>query len=900
MSAYISSNAIFPYSAIQKSQTPSLFSLPTEIQQEVESYLDAAAWQNFFKALITVTRDGEPIDSPTLKFHLLLQKVPSEYQQAIAKSDASLHAFAWNQLQLLWESGQLDQVVEKTALFKLILLACDPAILEFLREKIQQEPDLKQKLLNWVERSKTEEVQPIAANTLALFVKAGVALSGQDFSGIRVPGADLSSGIFDHTGFENADISGSNLRGAWLRQADLRHAKLDNVKFGELPTLEVGERIDVCCYSPNGQWLAVGGSGSIKLYEAKTLKLTHTFSVNQSSDINSLTFSADGKWLAAGESRYGEYEIYFRGSTDVVVNLWSIENNSETTPKIFEGYYSASFSADSKWLALKGFYEVKLWDVESDFDRVLETYEDLDYPVNMFLDHSANKISFSADGKWLAFGRKDSIRLYDAKTQEFKYTFGVKERIDTSVFSFSANGKWLVAANHTDLKLWNIESGPQQVPKTFAKHNHSGVVSIAFSPDSKWLASGGDSTVTLWSIESGAAQATKAWASYCQWVKSLSFSTDSKWLAILWSGVQLWEVGNTPNTFESRSLGADSLSLSTDGKWLASRSLDDNTVKLWCLENSSAQVLKMFEGHTEKITSISLSADGKWLAAGNQNGTVNLWNVEDCDSLEKKSKTFSAHLSKVYSVSLSADGKWLASGGEDCTAKLWNTESDSEQEPKTFSFNDRVWGVSLSADGKWLASGKRDAVSLWSVESGSAQATKIFAGVNQYQGSVSFSADGKWLASKGANFEVKLWSVENSPGQTPKTFTGHTREVTSFSLSANGKWLASGSRDKTVKLWSISSEQCVATIKDFHSSVNSAVWRQTEKGKTQLIIGGADNSIQLWRIEEKGDTCEALLEWRSCYPQVALTATGARLEGAVGLSELNTRLLNQLGAEAES
>ncbi len=569
MSAYIANNAIFPYSATQKFETPSLLSLPTEIQQEVESYLDSPAQQALFDALITITRDGEPIVSPILKFHLLLQKVPSEYQQAIARADASLCAFASNQLQLLWETGQLDQVVEKAALFKLILLACDPAILAFLREKIQQEPGLKQKLLSWVERSKTEEVQLIAANTLTMFVKAGVALSGQDFRGIRVPGADLSGGIFNHTRFENADLRGSDLHGACLRQADLRNAKLDNVKFGELPTLEFGKRIDVCCYSPNGQWLAVGCVGSIKLYEAKTLRLKHTFSVNQSSDINSLAFSADGKWLAAGESRYDEDEMYFRGSRDVVVNLWSIENNFETTPKIFEGYYSVSFSVDSKWLALKGFYGVKLWDVENDSDRVLETSEDLDYPVNMSLDYSVNKVLFSTDGKWLAFGRKDRIRLYDAKTQEFKCSFGRKEHIDASVFSISANGKWLASANHTGLKLWNIESGPQQIPKTFAAEHNKSVVSIAFSPDSRWLASGGDSTVTLWSVESGTAQATKAWAGFCEWVKSLSFSADSKLLAISPRGVQFWEVGNTLNTFESRDLGVDSLSLSADGKLTA-------------------------------------------------------------------------------------------------------------------------------------------------------------------------------------------------------------------------------------------------------------------------------------------------------------------------------------------
>ncbi|MCX8566870.1 MAG: WD domain, G-beta repeat [Glomeribacter sp. 1016415] len=105
--------------------------------------------------------------------------------------------------------------------------------------------------------------------------------------------------------------------------------------------------------------------------------------------------------------------------------------------------------------------------------------------------------------------------------------------------------------------------------------------------------------------------------------------------------------------------------------------------------------------------------------------------------------------------------------------------------------------------------------------------------------------------------------------------------------------------DNTVRLWSLASGQCVATIKSFHEAVLSLAWRQAVKGQTQLVTAGEDKSIKGWRIEEKDDKCEVLLEWRSYYAQAALTATGARIEGAVGLSELNARLFEQLGAEAE-
>ncbi len=924
----ISSPAIPSYPAAQKPAEPSLFSLPLEIREEIDSLLDSSSQQALFKALTTATRHGEPIDSPVLKFHLLLQKVPSEYQQTLVRSDASLQVFAWNQLQLLWESGQLDRVIEKPVLFKLVLLACDQTILKFLREKIQQEPDLKHKLLNWVERSKTEEVQPVAANALTLLIKTGVVLSRQDFRGIRVPGADLSHGIFDHTQFEAADLSASNLQGAWLRQANLHHAKLDKVRFGELPTLEFEDVVNTCCYSPNGQWLAVGCWDSIKLYNAKTLQLRDTYSAPGN---NEISFSTNNKWLAVA-SRGNFFET-------PTVKLWSIESGPEQAPQVFEGYSSASFSANSKWLALGRFGKVQLWDMESGsektskifdgyhgalfspnnkwlvlhnfniselrsvengFEQVLDTFEaQNNYLVGYF--------SFSADGKWLAVDAASSVRIYDAQTLAFKNVFeGFKRQI-----TLSPDGKWLASLNtnghgdFTTVKLWNLEHDPAQVPKIFKSPKI--IDKIEFSPDSKWLVSmyqqqGFRPEVRLWNMEGSSTQAPKVFVSHANsmMMRAISFSHDSKRFALMTNSktVKIWQVESELELFEGYR-GRDSLSLNADGKWLASIGWDDNTVKLWSLKNSSAQVFKIFKGHTGQLSVVLLSADGKWLAVGDTHGAVNLWNVAD-DS-EQTPKALMGHPAGIRSISFSADGQWLASLADD-VVQLWSTESNAAQEPKTFRFDDnedmQLSCISFSADGKCLAAmNSFQGVHLWEIAGAPEQAPKKLSTYPYVVGSISFSADGKWLLASGGDLTVKLWGVEDKANQTPKIFEGHPHGASCFSLSADGRWLASGGRDHTVKLWSISSEQCIATIKGFHEAICSVAWRQTEEGETQLITEGEDKSIQLWQIEEKEGECEAILKWKSYYPKTPLTATGARLEGAVGLSEMNTRLLRQRGAE---
>ncbi len=213
-------------SVVQKSPTVSLLSLPVEVREEVESHLQPVDQQRFFKALTTVTCNGDPVDSPTLKLYLLQQRIAPEYQRTLASADTSLRAFALHQVQRLWESGRLDQVVEKPAFFELVRLVDDPELFGYLREKIQQEPELKEKLLSWVKRSKTEEVQPMTANALTLLVKSGVQFNGADLRGIRIPGADLSYGLFDSAQLQGADLRKTNLRSSWLRQANLSGAQI--------------------------------------------------------------------------------------------------------------------------------------------------------------------------------------------------------------------------------------------------------------------------------------------------------------------------------------------------------------------------------------------------------------------------------------------------------------------------------------------------------------------------------------------------------------------------------------------------------------------------------------------------------------------------------------------------
>ncbi len=575
----VSNSAITHYPATQKSLSPSLASLPVwlppEIREIIEKQLEVADWQKFFKASTIVTRNGELINSPALKWHLLQKKVPADYQYDVAISDKGLQAFALNQLKILWHSHQLAQVVEKLAFFDLLKLLGSPALFRFLQERIEEDAELARKLLSWVERSKTEEVQTIAANALMLLAKADVDMSGHDFKGIRVPGADLSGGQFDGARFEGADLSHVNFHRARLRGANLQRANLAGVNFGELPVINIdGKSTKNCFYSPDGCWLAIEMQDhQISLYRTENSELVCTFAGGSGEYSDSVVFSPDSKvlavlgwWATPGLWRVGSKEVWR-----------PLEGRSGHAR-------SLAFSPDGKTLASGSVdHTVRLWGVDSGKEK------------HILIGHTdkVNSVRFSPNGELLASGSKDgTVKLWRVESGKAFYTLH-QDPPDSPSYNrsriisvrFSPNGEFVAAGNRdiTKIKLWKVESGENL--HTFNAYGYL----VNFSPNNEFLAifsgCGGHWKGALFSVESG--KLWKTLEGHSSEVRRWKFSPDS------------------------------SMKFSPDSKLLASNGRD-GTVKLSSVE--SGQLLRTFkERDGRKITWVDFSPEGKVLMwkAGN-------------------------------------------------------------------------------------------------------------------------------------------------------------------------------------------------------------------------------------------------------------------------------------------
>ncbi len=836
----------------------------------------------------------------------------------------------------LWEGLAAVDKVEVFSWFNRLNIVNDSDILSFLAERMQQEQELKERLLSVVEQSKGEDGAQFevgAANALTVLVKGGVSLSSKDFSGINARGADLSYGIFDHTQFEGADLSGVKLRGCWLYSANMRKANLKNVEFGEMPALEAGGRVFACAYSPDGHWLALGISfGGCRLYEIiqkenqQDIKLKYKlggsfFGIRWPGD--SVAFSPDSRLLASADC----------AST---LRLWLVETGGlrHTFRHSDNGSIpSIAFSLDGQWLVSAGNDgTIKLWTVETGEQKyVFEEGRDM-----------ANSISISPDGKLLASGGAGkSVKLWelgDTKATLLQTLEEHKEEI-TSV-SFSRRGKWLASgSNDGAIKLWELGSAGALLRQTLEAN--SGVKSIIFSPgargnptlESQWLASGStNGIVRLWDLRGPQTVFNRTFDGHKESVDSISFSPDGKWLASgSWDRtVKLWKLGNEEmlpwEGFEGRSGKVKSISISLDGKWLASGG-DDKTVKLWQLGNIGATLRQTFEEHSSQVGSVAISPDAKWLASGSDDKTIKLWRLND--GMASSCQTLESHEGPVSSVSISPDGEWLASGSDDKTVKLWKLKSAEATLHQTFAeCNAEIKSVSISPNGKWLVSGDNDrTITLWKLndegalfyesfkyhsdkikidaewldnnsklkglESIKASVASAVASTNiDLVASVSISPDGKWLASGNFDCTLELWELGNNLGASwHRKFKRHKWNVTSVCFSQDSKWLMSGSFDGAVKLWSVNTGECKTTIQSFIRNISSIACQEFSEKTVKIIVGGSGNTIRIFLLEREENEWKSSLYWTS--NQSELSVMNLIIKDAKNLDLKNKHLIVQ-------
>jgi len=301
------------------------------------------------------------------------------------------------------------------------------------------------------------------------------------------------------------------------------------------------------------------------------------------SEIWSLNFSPDGKWLASG-------------SVDSTVKVWSRENgNILFNIKQPNGITYLDFSPDGQYIITASYdAKIRLWKLP---EALL---------IKEFVGHTGTvwSVNFSPDGKTIASCGEDStIKLWDVESGRIQQTLRGHTRNVWDV-KFSPDGNRLASGSFDKtLKIWNLSDG--KLLQTLTAHKEA-IVAIAFSPDGQKLVStSDDKTIKLWDTHNWSLIYSLEVPEHSQ---AADFSPDSK---LLLTGGR-----------DKSALGEFLQNIFGDSEYNKGVSM-----RLWDVQ--TGKLLQTFSMHSNDVNDVSFSPDGKWIASASSDRTIELWRLSN-------------------------------------------------------------------------------------------------------------------------------------------------------------------------------------------------------------------------------------------------------------------------------
>jgi WD40 repeat protein len=520
-------------------------------------------------------------------------------------------------------------------------------------------------------------------------------------------------------------------------------------------------RVHSVTFSRDGRYLAAGGeSDTIMLWDFPTGQVIRRFPATGNNVIKALALSPDGKLLVSI-------------AAEVSIPKVSLGNSPE------------------RWMPLGTPNQtLQVWDTTTGVERPLRTLN----------AGGISALAFSADGQVLAFGRATGeISLWNPHTDRLIGTLvsdgnkGPSGRIEAvSQVAFTADGNLLATTGgEGSVRLWDAKSGEMRV---LQGPNGSDRWVLALSPDDRTLAVAAKwqlgSEITLWDVTAG--QRINVTKVPLTGPCFAAYSPDGKTLLTACTGdkVRFWNAqgGESSAAFD---LGGHGLALSPDGTMACSSG---------CLWNmATGQLLLRLSGFENE----SFSPDQRLLATTSNNRIVSvwetatlrkLWDVQGTDAVERQR------------VAFSVDSKTIAWG----TTWKYVTLRDAltGKELDRLRCPGPCWQVAFCPDGRTLAAAGENYIQLWDLSSKRMvrqleEAPSEHRRLAYWPGRrMAFSPSGAILAAAGVNNTICLWEV--ATGQELATLSGHWGPIVSLGFAPDGKTLASGSEDTTALVWDLS------------------------------------------------------------------------------------------------
>ncbi len=597
-------------------------------------------------------------------------------------------------------------------------------------------------------------------------------------------------------------------------------------------------RCESLAFSPDGRFLVNGGGNpysmsggsrwetGLQLWEvAKSQKVALHDPLPAASE---LWFSKDSKTLIT-LNKSGDNINWIdteTGKSDVK----KIENRSDMDPRSHEFY---ALAHDKLAIANdKGM--IALWNLKT--GKKVSTligpegrikFSDLSIKLE-----SISSLAFSPDGTYLAIGNTPEYLENTDKYLCLLHTSNNNEHIifqdkssSPEVLEFSPDGKILASGENDSVKLWDTATGESldSFPGNINK-----VRNLALSPDSSKIAiASADGKIQFWNIRTGEPPQSHI-TRHIPWVMSTSFVNNSSTLACVdYSGmITIWDLETskittheTKTAYENTRYWIESslYGFSPDGTKFLSDGVVNNPFAplgvnslIRLRDVSSGRELNTLSYSNEYLSgNVAFSPDGKTAAFGFHTDTyakIRLWNTETDKTFDIQYSDGDDYLKRL---TFSPDGIKLVAVTEKGKVQMWDARTGTElttfletHPPKAGFIRD----MTFSSDGSLIAIVYQKQIRLIGLQKQphfkevSSDFKEVSSGNDVFWNRVVFSPDNTVLVLSlifGGGIQLR----DVVTGELLTTLEGHTAQPYVFSFSPDGKTLVSAGGDGSILLW---------------------------------------------------------------------------------------------------
>lgn len=761
-------------------------------------------------------------------------------------------------------------------------------------------------LLPSVGAAETYNISQAAANAATFLNTAHVSFSNKDLSSVRIPGADLSYGVFDSTNFQGADLRNGNFQGSWLNNANFKNAFMSGVFFGQFPYKQFSSPINDCCFSSNGCLFAVASGENITLYEYSNRSVAKventTFETQQAQEITSNDNKSRNKanyefslikTIHKHKKKIGciifddTGDIIISGSDDGNIGIW--EWNREGKGVFLIGHTgevnSVSISQISKTVIASGSQDntLRIWDFN--IGACLAKFENI-YGIKSvaFSFHSEKVVSCSRSGcgedvyRFKQFG-DDRVALWDWNTQTGEEIYIGGYGLNSVAFH-PVNDKIITVRSGGKIQMWDWKK--KECEKIW--ETVEGITSkIVFSANGDKLLCGDDrARIKIWDTTTG--KCDKTLLGHEGIVNCIAFNPANNIIA---SGsddntVRFWYYSN--NEQDRAGTGyVKEIAFSYSKDILACLN-SDNTVCLWDFRCDCGQRVQIIAGDDDKdINCLAIDQSDNKIAFTNKENIIKILHYGK-STYEHQLK---GHTDRVLCIAFNPSGNKICSSSIDETARLWDCLTGvCEMEFKN-GIDSPVTALVLN-DNKiaFVHNACYPLIVFWNYEK-QRYSNKVF---KHHKGkhkdkiwSIVFCPINNKIAS-GSIYKIKIWNCKT--GKCEKKLKGAT-DILSLAFAPEGDKLASGSRDGTICLWNWQKGKKYFSVKAPYI-IHNIYWTKSNR----ILSCHGDGSIRYWQEISRAPNKLYLL-WSST--QHILSVTNVKnVQYATDLNKNNIELIKQL------